>query len=142
MSTSAFRRIASLVLTAVTGSVLAVPAPAAAPPATPTKTYAFRSHPDAPNARGYGGCLATDRIAVDGVRVNYMRREKPAHPQDSGWRFFAGDESPEYMAVNAHHDVYSVNTIVNHDPDVFPFLDAPVGSEFERDGRGQFQQVK
>jgi hypothetical protein len=95
----------------------------------------FRLRPDeiAPIAFGLGGCLATDRIVVDGRPVGYMRRERPINPDDSGWRFFAGDETPEYMAVNTHHGVYDVNTIANYDAAILPFIDSEIGSEFERD---------
>ena len=46
------------------------------------------------------GCIATDRITVDGLPVGYMYREKPEEGDpferyDSGWRFTAGDESDE-----------------------------------------------
>lgn len=105
------------------------------------KKLRLRAEEIAPIALGHGGCLATDRIVVDGSPVGYMMREKPINDHDSGWRFFAGDESQQYMANNAHHGVYDVNTIVNYDPDVLPFLRSEFGSEFERDEQGQFQPV-
>ena len=42
-----------------------------------------------------GWCLAVDSIMVDGREVGYMYREVPHVGGDSGWRFFAGDESQE-----------------------------------------------
>ena len=50
-----------------------------------------------PLAPGRGGCYATDRITVDGERVGYMYRESSDFGSDSGWRFFSGDESQEYV---------------------------------------------
>jgi hypothetical protein len=44
---------------------------------------------------GYGACIATDRITVEGMPVGYMYREAPHDPGDSGWHFFSGDESQE-----------------------------------------------
>ena len=35
-------------------------------------------------AQGHGGCYASDRITVDGLKVGYMYREDP-HDQLSGW---------------------------------------------------------
>ncbi|MGX4643381.1 DUF2185 domain-containing protein [Massilia sp. SYSU DXS3249] len=101
---------------------------------------AFRLNADQikPLAPGLGGCLATDRITVDGKPVGYMRREAPVRPEDSGWRFFAGDEDAVYMANNAHHGVYDVNTIVNYCPEILPYIDAGPGSEFERDEDGSY----
>ncbi len=43
-----------------------------------------------------GGCFATDRITVDGLKVGYMFRELPDKDVFSGWTFMAGDESQEY----------------------------------------------
>lgn len=90
-----------------------------------------------------GGCIATDRITVDGNKVGYMCRKEPINDIDSGWQFFAGDEDEEYMDNLDNCMVYQVNTIANYDPDIIEFLHAPVGSEFERDEQtGQFIQIK
>ena len=87
-----------------------------------------------------GGCIASDRITVDGTRVGYMYREQPDNDVDSGWRFFAGDESPEYAETADNFTVYDVNTICNYDPAIIPFLGAPSGSAFARiSGTDQFQ---
>jgi hypothetical protein len=89
-----------------------------------------------------GGCLATDRIAVDGRTVGYMYREISIRPEDTGWRFFAGDESREYLDNLAHSDVYAVNTIANHDPAILPYLDTPAPCAFERvEGARTFTKV-
>ena len=50
-----------------------------------------------PLAEGRGGCFATDMITVEGRKVGYMYREKPDFAEDSGWRFFSGTESQEYL---------------------------------------------
>lgn len=102
------------------------------------KKYFLSADQIAPIVSGLGGCLATDRVVVDGCRVGYMYRDAPLNPADSGWRFFAGDENEAYMAQAEHHDVYDVNTIVNYDPEILPFIDAEIGSKFERDSDGDF----
>ena len=94
-----------------------------------------------PLAPGRGGCLATDRIVVEGCPVGYMYREATSRELDSGWRFFAGDEDDAYMADLRVHGVYDVNTIVNYDPSIRPYLDAPPGSAFERQADGLFHRV-
>ena len=40
-----------------------------------------------------GSCIATDRITVDGLPVDFMYREDPIYKVDSGWRFFSGTET-------------------------------------------------
>ena len=84
-------------------------------------------------ANGYGNCFASDEILVAGRRVGYMYREMPDNDIDSGWRFLAGDESDEYMDNPNNLGLYDVNTVANYDPDIIPYLDAPIGSAFERD---------
>lgn len=93
-------------------------------------------------APGRGGCFATDRITVDGERVGYMYRESPDSGSDSGWRFFSGDESQEYVDDPDNTTIYDVNTIANYDPEIIPFLDAPPGSAFAREPEtGEFEAV-
>src|SRR4051812_22142238 len=85
-------------------------------------------------AEGLGGCLATDAITVEGRKVGYMYREKPDFAEDSGWRFFSGTESQEYLDDPDHTTIYDVNTIANYDPGIIPLLNSAVGSAFERRG--------
>ena len=80
----------------------------------------------------FGACLATDRITVDGSKVGYMYREKPSFPQDTGWRFFAGDEDQKYIDDLSKSSVYAVNTIANYDPDIIPHLYTPAPCAFEK----------
>lgn len=102
------------------------------------KVFRLRPEQIVPLALGLGGCLATDRIVVDGCKVGYMYRREPIREQDSGWCFFAGDEDEAYMANIENHGVYDVNTIVNYDPEILPFIDAEIGSKFERDDDDTF----
>ena len=91
-------------------------------------------------AQGY--CFATDMITVHGRKVGYMYRESPENDSDSGWRFFSGDETQEYVDNPANLELYDVNTIANYDPEVIPYLQEPVGSAYERDApTGIFHKV-
>jgi hypothetical protein len=85
-----------------------------------------------PLAVGYGGCIATDMITVDGYPVRFMYREAPSNGLDSGWRFMSGYEDDASMDNSDNHAVYDVNTIANYDSSILPFLDAPEGSAFEK----------
>lgn len=89
---------------------------------------------------GPDGCLATNRITVDGAKVGYMYREQTdGRYPDSGWRFFEGTETDTYLddADNTH--IYRLNTICNFDPDIIPFLNAPYGTAYTRDENGVFR---
>lgn len=86
------------------------------------------------------GCLASDRITVDGQSVGYCYREPPAEGRpDSGWRFFAGDEDEAYLSDPSHTNIYHLNTICNYDPEILPLLSAPVGAAYGRDEQGFFR---
>jgi hypothetical protein len=61
-----------------------------------------------------------------------MYREQPKKNVDSGWRFFAGDESQEYADTPDNFAIYEVNTICNYDPAIIPHLSAAIGSAFGR----------
>ncbi|MFC0351075.1 DUF2185 domain-containing protein [Undibacterium danionis] len=106
------------------------------------KKYKLSKEEIAPIALGLGGCFATDRIVVDGRPVGYMYRRDPIREEDSGWCFFAGDEDEAYMADSSKHDIYDVNTIVNYDPSILPFIDSECGCKFERDDEGDFVLVE
>jgi hypothetical protein len=82
-----------------------------------------------------GGCFITDRVTIDGFPIGYMYREEADHPADSGWRFFAGDETEEYIDDAANTAICAVNTAANYDPDIIPFLDTPAPCAFEKVGR-------
>ena len=89
--------------------------------------------------KGADGCIATNRITVEGCKVGYCYREKPDGDWDSGWRFTAGDESEEYMDDPNNAGIYKLNTICNDDPDIIPLLNTPAPCAFARDEQGVFQ---
>ena len=95
-----------------------------------------------PDWKGADGCIATNRITVEGCKVGYCYREKPDGDWDSGWRFTAGDESEAYMDDPNNAGIYKLNTICNDDPDIISLLSTPAPCAFERDENGVFQQIK
>ncbi|WP_295768770.1 DUF2185 domain-containing protein [uncultured Mucilaginibacter sp.] len=88
-----------------------------------------------------GGCLATDEITVNGEPVGYMYREEPDNDIDSGWRFFAGTETDEYANNVDNVMVYDVNTIVNYDQAIVPYLHLPAGTQLERNADNTFDLI-
>lgn len=106
------------------------------------KPFRLTAEEVVPLAEGHGSCFATDMITCEGRKVAFMYREEPDRESDSGWRFMSGYESEEYMDNPDNMTIYDVNTIANYDPDIIPFLDAGVGSSFERPGgEGGFVRV-
>ena len=91
---------------------------------------------------GPQGCVASDRILVDGARVGYCCRVTPDagdETWDSGWRFIAGDESDAYMDDPDRSGIYALNTLCNYDPDIIPLLDSEPGTAWSRGEDGVFR---
>ena len=106
-----------------------------------TKNFRLKAEEIVSLARGYGSCIATDMITVDGKKVGFMYREESSGPEDSGWRFLSGFESQDYMDEPNNHSIYDINTIANYDRDIIPFIESPRGSAFERNESGSFASV-
>jgi hypothetical protein len=97
-----------------------------------TKNFKLPADQIKPLAEGYGGCIASDRITVDGLLVRFFYRTEPHNEMDSGWCFLSGTEDDDYMNNSANHAVYDVNTIANYDPTIIQLLGEPIGSVFEK----------
>ena len=86
--------------------------------------------------RGKGFCMAPDTVLVDGMPVALVYRVMPSSLYDSGWRFFTGTESDDYLANSRCNGIYDLNTVVNYCPDALKLLDSPPYSAFRRDENG------
>lgn len=85
------------------------------------------------------GCIVSNKITVEGYKVGYMFRKEPLpNKPDSGWYFLKGDEDDAYMDEPSNHRVFAINTLCNYDPEVIPYLHAPIGSAFIRVKGGKF----
>lgn len=86
-----------------------------------------------------GYCFATNMITVEGFAVGLMYREESDDEDDSGWRFFSGYETEEYLNNEDNTMVYDVNTIANYDTTIIPFLRSNIGAAYEREpGKEEF----
>lgn len=88
-----------------------------------------------------GGAIVTDRVAVDGAPVGYMERSEPTEQADSGWAFYAGDESQGYLDDPNNASLMDLNTIANFDHGILPFLMFPPGTQIERGTSGELEPV-
>ena len=79
------------------------------------------------------GFVIAPKIVVDEKRkIRFMYREASDNNQDSGWRFFSGDEEQAYLDNPDNLGIYDVNTIIEIDPDIEEFLDSDVEKAYER----------
>lgn len=84
-----------------------------------------------------GTAFATKRVAEERRRVRFMYREDPERDDDSGWKFFSGDEEQDYVDDPDNVGIYAVATIAEIDPDIVPLLDTPPPCAFERTQEGE-----
>ena len=80
-----------------------------------------------------GGCYATDKILVDGMKVGYMSCSEPEGACHSGWTFMSGTETQEYADDPNNWALYEVNTVVNYDKSIIPYLNSPFKTAYGRD---------
>ncbi|MCI8328093.1 MAG: DUF2185 domain-containing protein [Oscillibacter sp.] len=92
------------------------------------------------NWEGPSSCFITDAVSVEGKKIGWCYREKPEtdFPEDSGWRFFSGDETDEYINDPKNSSLAELNSACCFDPDILPLLTSPYGSAFARSEDGKF----
>jgi len=102
------------------------------------KEFKLKPHEFVPLTDLPGYCFATDDITVGGKPIGYMYREMPRNEQDSGWRFFSGDETDEEANDLNYLGIYGLNTIANYDQSILPLLNSPYGTAFGKSHEGDF----
>ena len=81
----------------------------------------------------FGYVMATKMLVDNKRKVRFMYREEPANEQDSGWNFFCGDEDQEYTDNPDNIAIYDINTILEIDKSISPYLSSVAGIAFERE---------
>jgi hypothetical protein len=88
-------------------------------------------------------CIVSHKIMLSDVKVGYMYREKPSDTfNDSGWRFFAGDETQEYCDNPDNFCIVELNTVCNYDASIIKKIDADIGVAFKRRKCGRLYKEK
>lgn len=91
----------------------------------------------------FGYVLATKMLVENRRKVRFMYHENADNDQDSGWRFFCGDEDDDYANNPDNIAIYDIHTIVDIDESIRSFLGAVAGTAFEReDEKTDFVEVK
>jgi hypothetical protein len=77
--------------------------------------------------------LASERvIGPESDPVLFAYREPAANEQDSGWRFFRGDEDEEFTSDPRNVSLCSLSTFLMTDPLIRVIINSPPGSAWER----------
>lgn len=92
-------------------------------------------------------CWVTQAILYENAPINYICRDEPLKQKDddeypdSGWCFYSGDETDEYMSDVENLHVVSLGAVLQIDDSFIDVLDSDVGTAFARDAEGVFQLV-
>ncbi len=70
-----------------------------------------------------------------------MIRNKPEKEGDTGWIFYGGGETQEYLDNPDNISIMSLNTVANLDPDIIGFVTYPPGTEIERNFSGKLEVI-
>ncbi|HEZ3890486.1 TPA: DUF2185 domain-containing protein, partial [Neisseria meningitidis] len=62
-------------------------------------------------------CIATNTVAKQNRPVGFLYREAPVFENDSGWRFFSGDETDEYTDDPDNFSIVSLADIAKTNPE-------------------------
>lgn len=90
---------------------------------------------------GDPACIVSRKAMEEGI--GFMYRDKPNKDRnDSGWRFFHGDESDEYINNTENVRFESINTICNYRPDVLAYLEAPAGCAYGWNGKDWIKELR
>jgi len=71
-------------------------------------------------SRGY--CLVPKRIIDNNLEIKYIYREQPDSKDDSGWRFFEGKESDDFVKNSDNMGLYDIETILEKDPSIPSYI--------------------
>ena len=76
--------------------------------------------------------------------IRFMYKEQADNVNDSGWRFFSGDEPQEYVDNADNIIMCSLHDVINNiDTSIVAHLDAEVGIAFERENENdEFLEIK
>jgi len=87
----------------------------------------------------FGYVMATKMLVNNKRKVRFMYRDEPSNDQDSGWRFFCGDEDQDYTNNPDNIAIYDVDTIIAIDKSIIPYLKSVKGTALEcEDENGVF----
>ena len=80
----------------------------------------------------FGYVMATKMLVEERRKVRFMYREEGSG-DDSGWRFFCGTEEQDYVDNPDNIKIYNIDTILDIDKSISPYLSSVIGTAYERE---------
>ncbi|MCR5608761.1 MAG: DUF2185 domain-containing protein [Lachnospiraceae bacterium] len=82
------------------------------------------------------------KITEEGYKVGFMTRDEMENDRDSGWCFMAGNEEDDYINNYKNIALLSLGQVCTLDPDVWQYINEPVGTELIRISSDKFEPDK
>ena len=79
------------------------------------------------------------KVSEEGWKVGYMCREEAMNENDGGWQFLAGNEDDKYLNNHKNCLLVHVQDVYQLDPDIWNYIDNPVGTELIRISSNEFE---
>ena len=79
------------------------------------------------------------KVSEEGWKVGYMCREEAMNENDSGWQFLAGNEDDKYLNNHKNCLLVHVQDVYQLNPDIWNYIDNPVGTELIRISSNEFE---
>lgn len=79
------------------------------------------------------------KVSEECWKVGYMCREEAMNENDSGWQFLAGNEDDKYLNNHKNCLLVHVQDVYQLDPDIWNYIDNPVGTELIRISSNEFE---
>lgn len=76
--------------------------------------------------------FVTKRLVEEKSKIGFAYREQPDNDTDSGWRFFVGNESQDYVDNPDNLLLYSIEDIIKLDDSIKSILDSEINTAFEK----------
>lgn len=83
-------------------------------------------------------CVVSAALEEEGSVVGKMHRQESEGEPDSGWRFFVGTESRDYLADAQNLVAVRLGDLLQIDDSVLHYLHSPVGSRYCKSSGGGF----
>ena len=90
--------------------------------------------------KNIGYAFATKMLVDSKRKVRFMYREE-GEDNDSGWRFFCGEEDQDYLDNPDNSAIYDVHDILDIDKSILPYLQSAAGTAFERENDNETFKV-
>ena len=96
------------------------------------------------NFAAFAPLVVASAHVVDPIRlpICYACRREPNNQYDSGWNFWSGTETQEFVDIADNFNIYPLNSFLEMDPSLRTIIESPIGAAWERTPGGKWTVVE